>query len=460
MKLSVKQIKSIAYPSKVDIYEGASGTGKSQAAKMKLIKRVNESTRKQHFIAGESAPVTYRNLIDDDLGLTALFKNVRHGTDKKKGNYLTMIDTMGRLKIIYIFGYGDESKWKKILGGTTGCGLIDEANLAPIGFITQVFRGLTRPDDEYWLGMTLNPAPPGLEIYKRHINKARPTEEYVNDIPKSILEELRKEIPNINYTYWHFNHADNPALTIEAIEALKSALLPGSPEWLSLIEGIRSVGEGSIWGKYLTNEYLINDLSQFKMIDLYGQTGSSIRCFSIGLDIGSNDDGTAKTLVQFTAFTNRYKDIIYIASLVCKNKETNAIINEVADFIEPLWNDYGYLIEGIWADDFGIARMIVNTLRDELRKRNIFIPTDPAPKYNDGGRKERKTMMDLLIGQKRIWFIDRESYKHHKLLVYSKKEIGFIEDRNLIENDYYDSGTYSWLYKIEEIRGAKYGIVR
>jgi len=132
----------------------------------------------------------------------------------------------------------------------------------------------------------------------------------------------------------------------------------------------------------------------------------------------------------------------------------------VVDFIEPLWKDYGYLIEGIWADDFGIARMIVNTLRDELRKRNIFIPTDPAPKYNDGGRKERKTMMDLLIGQKRIWFIDRESYKHHKLLVYSKKEIGFIEDRNLIENDYYDSGTYSWLYKIEEIRGAKYGIVR
>jgi len=115
MRLSAKQIKSIAYPSKVDIYEGASGTGKSQAAKMKLIKRVNESTRKQHFIAGESAPVTYRNLIDDDLGLTALFKNVRHGTDKKKGNYLTMIDTMGRLKIIYIFGYGDESKWKKVL---------------------------------------------------------------------------------------------------------------------------------------------------------------------------------------------------------------------------------------------------------------------------------------------------------------------------------------------------------
>jgi hypothetical protein len=370
-----------------------------------------------------------------------------------------MVDTQGRQKIIYVFGYGDESKWKKVLGGTVGCGLIDEANLASIGFITQVFRGLTRPDAKYWLGMTLNPTAPGHEIYKRYINKARPTIDYVKDIPQSIIEELRKSEPNDNYTYWHYNHLDNPALTKEAVEELKSALLPGSPEWLSLIEGVRSVGEGSVWGKHLNDSYLINDLSQFKMTDYDGQIVSSVKQFAIGLDIGSNSDGSAKTLINFTAFTYRYKDVIYINTKKCESTETNAMIKEIVDFIEPLWKQYGYLIEGVFADDYGIAQVIVNTLRDEMTKRGIYIPTQPAPKFNDGGRKERKTMMDLLIGQKRLWFMDRESYKQHKQLVYSKKEIGFIKDDNQLENDYYDAGTYSWLYRIDDIRSAKYGVI-
>ena len=456
MRLSQKQIDSIGYQSKVDIFEGASGTGKSQAAKMKLILKINESDRKQHFIAGESAPVTYRNLIDDDLGITTLFKNVRHGTDKKKGNYLSMTDTKGRLKLIYVFGYGDEAKWKKVLGGTVGCGLIDEANLAPIGFITQVFRGLTRPDANYWLGFTLNPASPNHDVYKRYINKARPLKKYLKDIPQSIIEELRKVEANHNYTYWHFNHKDNPALTDEAVEELKSALLPGSPEWLSLIEGVRSVGEGSVWGKYLNDSYLIKDLSQFKMVDYDGQIVNSVKRFSFGLDIGSNSDGSAKTVLCFTAFTNRYKDVIPMYLFKTTETETNAIIKELVTFIKPLWESYGYLIEGVYSDDYGIAKMIVETLRDELKKQGIYLDVLPTPKFNDGGRKPRKQVMDLLIGQHRIHFMTTELYSQLKQLVYDKKELGMIKDDNTYENDCYDALTYSFLHNIEEIRGAKY----
>lgn len=457
MRLSQKQIDFIAYNSKVDIAEGASGTGKSQASKMKLILKVNASDRKQHFIAGESGPVTYRNLIDDDLGITTLFKNVKHGTDKKKGNYLSMTDTQGRLKLIYVFGYGDESKWKKVLGGTVGCGLIDEANLAPIGFITQVFRGLTRPDANYWLGMTLNPAAPSHEIYKRYINKARPLKKWFEEIPRSIIDELRKVEANPNYTYWHFNHNDNPALTKEAVEELKSALLPGSPEWLSLIEGVRSVGEGSWLGKYINDSYLVSDLSQFKMVDYDGQIVSSVKKFTFGLDVGSNSDGSAKTLIQFTGLTHKMKDVIYLVSKKCEEIETNKIIKELCDFIEPLWKQYGYMIEAIYSDDYGIAKMIMETLRDELKKRGIYLDVLPTPKFNDGGRKPRKQVTELLVGQHRIWWLDRESFKHHKMLVYDKKELGSIKDDNQLENDYYDAGSYSWLLHIEEIRGAKYG---
>jgi len=447
MKLSPKQIDFIAHQSKVDIAEGASGTGKSQVAKMKLITQVDQSPRKQHFIAGESAPVAYRNLVDDDLGLLALFPNVTPGTNVKKGNHLIMLDSKGREKIIYIFGFGDSTKWKKVLGSTVGCGLIDEANLAPVYFINQCFRGLTRPTADYWLGMTLNPAPPGSEVYKRYINKARPIKKYFPRIPSSIIKELAAVKGVKNYTYWHFNHDDNPALTEEAVQSLKDALLPGSPEWLSLIDGIRSAGTGAVYAKYLNDSFIYEEVrdDKNKMQPAYNQ-------FDIGIDIGAGDENNAASVLALSGFIGR--DVYNVDDYECQSTQVDHLLNEWCDKIEQWWSLYQTRIRGIYIDGAGVSKTLIRTLKDRLIERSVMIDVAPAWKFGkDGGIKARMFVMYALINQKRIHFRKgNKLYEMLKMLVRGESPDVLIEDNNDIWNDYYDAFCYSWTHRTEEIR--------
>jgi hypothetical protein len=440
--LSEKQAKFIAYPSKIDIAEGASGTGKSQALKMKFIVMVNESSRKQHIIAGESGPVAYRNLIDDDLGILALFPNVRPGRDTKKGNHLIMTDTRGRSKIIYIFGFGDAAKYKKVLGSTIGCALVDEGNKAPYNFIVQVFRGLMRPTDEYWMGISLNPDNPSHEIYNSLINKARPTADFFKDIPDSIVEELRKQKAAKDYTYWHFNHNDNPALTGEAIEALKSALLPGSPEYMSLIEGIRAVATGTIYARWLTDDMLYDEHPAYDTLD-------------IGIDIGSGGDKGAKSVLSLTGFKREQgqkEHVFNVEDYLCEESHADHLLDEWVMQISIWWNLYQTRIKGVYVDGAGVSKTLILALADRLRQNNIFIDVAEAWKFGaDGGIKARMFVMYALINQKRIHFRKgNNTYSMLKKLVRGDKTP--ILDNNDEWNDYYDAYCYSWTHKTEEIR--------
>lgn len=450
MILSDKQLLSLIYPSKIDVFEGASGTGKSQLAKMKFITKVEESKRTQHFISGESAPTVRRNLIDDDLGILTMFPSVKEGKDPKKGNYLYLVDSNGRKKYIYIFGYGDSSKWKKVLGGTVGCGLIDEANLAPMNFITQVFRGLTRPTAEFWLGLTLNPTEPSSEIYNKLINKARPLEKYINDIPQSIIEELKKTTAVEDYIYWHFNHNDNPALTEEAVNALKNALLPGSPEWLSLIEGVRTSATGSIYAKYLNESFMYDDIKGFAP---EGVKDFIYDKLDIGIDIGSGGIN-AKSVMALTGYKNidGYNHVFNEDDYMCFEEASDELLDEWVNQIEIWWRLHGNRIDGIYVDGAGVSKTLILSLQDRLNANGIYIDVNVAWKFGkDGGIKARMFVMFALIHQKRIHFKrGNELYKMIKKLVRGEKTL--IEDKNNLWNDYYDAWCYSWTHNTEEIR--------
>ena len=440
MRLSDKQLTYLAFHSKVDVCEGASGTGKSQITKMKFITQVHDSDRTQHFIAGESAPTVRRNLIDDDYGILNLFPSVKEGKDPKKGNYLYMFDSKGRKKYIYIFGFGDSSKWKKVLGGTVGCGLIDECNLAPINFITQCFRGLTRPTADFWLGLTLNPTEPASDIYKMLINKARPIEKYFQDIPQSIIKDLKESPKASGYIYWHFNHKDNPELTEEAIQSLKDALLPGSPEWLSLIEGIRTSATGTIFAKYLNYDFLYDDKVEFDTLD-------------IGIDIGSGGDN-AKSILSLTGFkmidgkNHVYNEDDYPSECL----SSDMLLEEWCDKIEHWWKLYATKIRGIYLDGAGASKTMILSLEERLRQRGIYIDCASAWKFgDDGGIKARLFVMYALINQGRLHFRKgNKTFENLKKLVRGKKTL--IEDNNNVWNDYYDAFCYSWTHKTEEIR--------
>jgi len=443
VKLSDKQLAFIGYPSRIDVAEGASGTGKSQALKMKLMARINESPRKQHFISGESGPVIYRNIIEDEYGVLALFRNVREGRDARKGNYLDFIDTKGRHKIIYIFGFGDESKWKKVLGSTMGCGIIDEANLAPYNFIVQCFRALTRPTIEFWLGLSLNPTEPTAEIYKALINKARPTSRYFADIPRSIISDLSTAEPMADCIYWHFNHADNPTLTPEATQMLRDALIPGTPEYMSLIEGLRSSGTGTIYAKYLNDSFIYDTSPVFQSLD-------------IGIDIGSGGNTGAASILGITGFTRQDGRVHVWAEddYECLRGDVDGLLDEWIDQIEIWWKLYQTRIRGIYVDGAGVSVTLIRSLNDRLIRRNIMIEAVSAWKFGaDGGIRARMFVMYALINQRRL-HIKRGNklYENLRKIQRSDKPGVLIRDDNDIWNDYYDMFCYSWTHKTEELR--------
>ena len=71
-------------------------------------------------------------------------------------------------KIIYVCGYGDQKRWKKVLGGQVGCVYLDEVNLANMEFMREITHRCK------YMMTTSNPDDPNLEIYKEFINSLIP----------------------------------------------------------------------------------------------------------------------------------------------------------------------------------------------------------------------------------------------------------------------------------------------
>ena len=442
LRLSQKQIDFIDYPSRYDVVEGPSGTGKTTAAKMKFIKRVFESDRLQHFIASRSAVVANRNIIDGATGVLELFKAVKRGTHTEKGQHLILVDDKQREKIIYVIGYGDEARWKDILGSTTGCGLIDEANLAKKKFIIQALRGLSRPTADFYLCFTLNPQDPSHENYHFILNKSTPLKQYLPEIPQSTIEELRKAPLMPKSIYWHFIHRDNPELTAEAVQTLKDALLPGSPEYLSLIDGVRTTATGAIYAKYLTDIYLYDGNEKEHKPDE----------FDIGIDIGSGKEN-AKSVMCFTGFKDNrivYNDDDYL----CTSTDSDNLMNEWVEQITQWERLHNWQIKGVYLDGAGIGLTMINSLSDRLKAKGLgHITVAAAWKFGElGGIHDRILVMNALINQHRVFFKKgNQTFGMLKKIVRGKKGEP-IMDNNDIWNDYYDAWCYSWTHRTEYIR--------
>ena len=447
LRLSQKQIDFIAYDSRIDVVEGPSGTGKTTAAKLKFINRTFESERLQHFIAAESAVVANRNLVDGNTGLLELSKGaMRRGTKNERGQHLIMKDDQGREKIIYILGYGDESRWKDILGSTTGCGLIDEANLAKYKFIVQAIRGMSRPTADFYLCFTLNPQDPSHENYQKILNKARPLRRLLPEIPQGTIEELRKSKMMTKAIYWHFVHKDNPELTEEAIETFRNALLPGSPEYLSLIDGVRTTATGAVYAKYLNDDFYYDESDEGVYYD----------SMDVGIDIGSGAEN-AKSVMHLNGFQDR-KDgrlnLFEVDDLECQSLDSDSLIDEWVNQIAEWHAMFPNKIDGVYLDGAGIGITIIRSVADRLEAKGLgHITVAAAWKFGkEGGIRDRILVMQALINQRRVKFRrGTRTMEMLKRIVRGDKGEP-IKDNNDIWNDYYDSFCYGWTHRTERLR--------
>jgi hypothetical protein len=425
--------------------EGPAGSSKSAIAVQALFWRVWSSETELHCIAGQNLGSIKDNLLYGDIGLLTQFTNYcTWKTDPVGSPYIHVKGYHGWRKIL-LAGFGNVSAWKGIVGKKIETFLVDEINLADDGFIDEMIARQGRCDYPLTIG-TLNGDDPDHKIYQR-INQSK----IVGDAPSSIRSQMEKTYKKDGYYYFHYGLRDNPYMSVEKIRKFGEMYPVGSHYYITRFLGERGVAEGAVFAEYL-KDTMITNLMRFESTNKYGKKENKIIKYSIGVDIGNNDVGSSKSIIVLTGLTEGFHDVVFINSYECRSIESEGLINEWVTIISDYCKELD--VDGIFVDGFAVSQLLMNTLERRLKQKGIFVRVEKAFKFGEeAGRKERMQLMYMLIGQGRVWWCDKRIYDMFKKLIFSTKEKGFIEDKNEIQNDYYDASMYSityWAYEIKE----------
>ena len=320
LKLSKKYKKFLKTVSLVDILEGTTSAGKTTVGIFKFILEVIKSSQKLHVISGRDLGVTEKNIINSSMGLLKIFgafaKYYQRGHAETTMPHIRL-QTKNGVKIIYIIGYNDVSKWQKILGGQYGCVFIDECNIADMSFVTQI---MMRAD--YTL-MTLNPDNPDKEIYKKVINRARPLPEYADDGPQEVLSELTEPIEP-GWNYWFFSFEHNPWVTPARLKRIKAAHVPGSAEYKHYVLGIRCKASGVVFFNF-SKKHIVSKDEAKEILKNKDRRKEYFALFSAGLDTSYSKKTKDLIAMSFIGITNRGR-VFVLDEEVYNNKNRKEII--------------------------------------------------------------------------------------------------------------------------------------
>ena len=180
------------------VCEGTIRSSKTITAIEIFIQRVNKSYERNHLIACKDYDAINRNILDSNgLGLLKRYPNLCNlQKDKIGGYYVAFRDTKNRKKKILLAGYEKENTWKKVLGGTIGCILVDEVNIASRMFIDECFARQVSATNPFTI-WTLNGDAPDHYIYTEYINYCKP----LGTIPQSILDDMNNYPNKRGYYY-------------------------------------------------------------------------------------------------------------------------------------------------------------------------------------------------------------------------------------------------------------------
>ena len=314
MQISNKYEELLMSDSIVDVLEGTTFAGKTTIGfGLKFIMEVKKSKKNKHLLSGESIGTIEANIINDENGLLELWGDeieyYPNGKDKVRLPHIRLADN-----IIYVCGYSDVSKFKKVLGGQFGVVGIDEINIANMDFVREIFL----PRFEYCI-VTLNPDNPDLDIYKEVINRSRPIKELENTVPNHIWEELNKGVLVEGWNYWFFTFDDNSSLTPEKRKALLNSQPKGTKQHKTKIEGRRTKGVGLLLR--LMPHNVLTEKALRDMMKPIRDGGEELRFikFSCGVDTSYSRESDDTITFIFGGLTNKSQWVV-LEELVFNNK--------------------------------------------------------------------------------------------------------------------------------------------
>lgn len=421
-----------------DFLEGTTASGKTTVgASVKFMLMVSRSDKKQHIIASKTVGTAEKNILQSDNGILSFHDDAVYYGNGDKDVKLPHIKFEG--KIIYILGYDNVDKWKMVLGSQFGCVLIDEVNTANIEFVREIS---TRND---YMMATLNPDDPGLPVYKEFINRSRPYKKYKNDIPFSILEELKEE-PVPGWKYWFFTFYDNAGLSEEDIEKKKRSAPPGTKLYKNKILGLRGKATGLVFPNF-SREKHVKTKAWLKEKLKNGEF--KVKYFTAGLDTSYSSESEDTIAMIFQIITECRK-VITVDEKIYSNADLNEPLSPsdtVTNFVEFLERN---------RDEWGFARNVFIDSADqatitELQKHKRlhsciyeFIPAYKKTKIID-----RIKLMLSWLHQGAYLVLDHCKVHISELEYYSwnEKKDNTPEDRG---DHTINASQYAWLpYKME-----------
>ena len=253
LQLSPKFKEFILTETKRDFLEGTTAAGKTTVGIFKFMLMVAKSDIKYHVIAGADLGTVEKNVINNERGLLDQFDGLAEYYPKGQGRIgLSHIkyQTPNGEKIIYVCGYDNKARWKKVLGSQQGCVYIDEVNTADMEFLREISHRCK------YMMTTSNPDSPDLLVYKEFINHSRPLKKYVKDYPEELLAELN-EPKKVGWVHWYFTFYDNASLTEQDIQDKIDAVPVGTKMYKNKILGLRGKATGLVFSIFDRKHHLI-----------------------------------------------------------------------------------------------------------------------------------------------------------------------------------------------------------
>ena len=312
--------------------DGTTAAGKSTVGTYKFMLKVAESELKHHVIVAEDVGIAEKNLINSEKGIISewrlLAEYFPNGKDSVRLPHIRF-ETPNGIKIIYVAGYGDASKWKKVLGSQFGCVYIDEVNICSIEFLREITHRCK------YMMTTSNPDTPDLPVYKEFINRSRPLKQYEKDYPKELLNELNEPCVD-GWVHWYFTFYDNASLTESDIQEKISAVPVGTKMYKNKILGLRGRATGLIFN--LQPEHIVTKEWAKKQKYVY---------YSIGVDTSYSKLTHDKLSFVAIGITKERKCIV-LRNESFNNKDNthpfapSDVIPMINAFAERIKEEYGF----------------------------------------------------------------------------------------------------------------------
>lgn len=357
LQLSPKFKDFVLTETKRDYLEGTTAAGKTTVGIFKFMLMVAKSTKRYHVLAGADIGTVEKNVINSDLGLIEQMDGLAEYFPKGQGKISlphVKYDSPAGERIIYVCGFDNKARWKKVLGSQSGCVYIDEVNTADMEFL----REITHRCD--YMMTTSNPDSPDMPVYKEFINRSRPLKRYIKDYPDELLAELKE--PSVQgWVHWYFTFYDNASMTAEMIQTKIDSVPVGTKMYKNKILGLRGKATGLVFSIFnpavhcISREQaktLIRDRNNRQQDEYY-------TLFTSGLDTSYSTKSLDTIAMSFAGITNKGRYVL-LNERVYNNAEIGVplapsdIARRYYDFLERNREDWG-LARNVFIDSADAA---------------------------------------------------------------------------------------------------------